>query len=92
MVMLFSQNEFDALRIGVVAGKTVGKAVERNRAKRLLRHAAQPYLSVIPAGWDILLIARKALPNATLQETQAALTALLHRSLLLSEADELENH
>ena len=90
--MVFLPNELEALRIGVVAGKTVGNAVERNRAKRLIRHALQPYLPMIPAGWDILIIARKALAEASFGEIQATLKALLRRSLLLLEADELDNH
>ena len=89
--MVILPNELQALRIGVVAGKTVGKAVERNRAKRLIRHALQLYLLAIPAGWDILFIARKALAEATFSQVQAALNALLRRSLLLSEPDEIDN-
>ena len=89
--MVFLPNELEALRIGVVAGKMVGKAVERNRAKRLIRHALHPFLPKIPAGWDILFVARKALAEATFSQVQATLNALLRRSLLLSETDELDN-
>jgi len=91
MVVVICSNEIDALRIGVVAGRVVGKAVQRNRAKRLLRHAIQPYLTLIPSGWDIILIARRPLAEAALQRVQDALAILLRRSKLLQEAHELNN-
>jgi ribonuclease P protein component len=42
-------------RIGIVAGKRVGNAVSRNRAKRLLREAAAQ--AELQAGTDYILIA-----------------------------------
>ena len=91
MVLVVCSNEIEALRIGVVAGRVVGKAVQRNRAKRLLRQAIQPYLRLIPPGWDIILIARRPLAEATIQRVQATLATLLRRSELLQEAYELNN-
>jgi len=91
MVVVVGSNEIDALRIGVVAGRVVGKAVQRNRAKRLLRQAIQPYLTLIPPGWDIILIARRPLAEAALQRVQDALAILLRRSKLLQETHELNN-
>ena len=91
MVLVVCSNEIEALRIGVVAGRVVGKAVQRNRAKRLLRQAIQPYLRLIPPGWDIILIARRPLAEATIQRVQATLATLLLRSELLQEAYELNN-
>lgn len=88
--MVFLQNELDASRIGVVAGRAVGKAVQRNRAKRLIRNAVRPYLGAIPKGWDILFIARQPLPEASFQQVQSALTSLLRRSELLAEPNELD--
>ena len=75
------------VRVGVSAGKTTGSAVQRNRAKRLLREAMRPLLGSIAAGWDVTLIARPALVNATLEETRAALIHLLRRAQILP-ADE----
>ena len=91
MVLVVCSNEIEALRIGVVAGRVVGKAVQRNRAKRLLRQAIQPYLRLIPPGWDIILIARRPLAEATIQRIQATLATLLRRSELLQEGYELNN-
>lgn len=48
-------------RLGVVASRRVGGAVERNRAKRRLRHAARTLWQELPdSGWHIVLIATPA--------------------------------
>ena len=70
-------------RVGVAAGRTVGNAVRRNRAKRLLRAAIQRILPDLAAGSDLLLIARPPLTTSTLEETGAALRTLLKRANLL---------
>jgi ribonuclease P protein component len=71
------------VRVGVTAGKSTGGAVQRNRAKRLLRESIRPYLASLSAGLDLILIARPPLAAATLQETRAALTSLLRRAKIL---------
>ena len=73
--------------VGVVAGKTTGNAVHRNRAKRLLREALRPYLKSFTSGWDLILIARPPLVTATLEDTRAALENLFRRAQILP-ADE----
>jgi ribonuclease P protein component len=82
LVMVYQPNETGAIRIGVIAGKQIGKAVQRNRAKRLMRSALQPLLNQIPAGWDLLFIARSPILEADFQSLQQAIESLLFRSLL----------
>jgi len=77
-------NELPQVRVGVAAGRTVGKAVRRNRAKRLLRSAVESLFPNLIHGWDLILIARPALPQATLFEVRAALSALLKRAEVLT--------
>jgi ribonuclease P protein component len=72
-------------RFGFVAGRAVGGAVARNRAKRLLREAARAYEPTVMPGWDLLLIARAPLTGARLPEARAAVRQLLRRARLLPE-------
>jgi len=68
----------------VTAGRSVGGAVQRNRAKRLLREAMRMLLPTIRPGWDLILIARQPLPGATYQQVQAALSQLIRRAGLFA--------
>lgn len=90
LVMVILPNQLEFSRIGVVAGRAVGKAVQRNRAKRILRHAIEPHLAMLPVGWDILFIARKPILAATFPQIQDTLSSLLRRSNLLLEKNELD--
>ena len=71
------------VKVGVAAGRTVGTAVSRNRAKRLLREAVRPLLPRITPGLDLILIARPGVVSSTLEETRQALLTLLQRANIL---------
>lgn len=83
VVLLVAPNPSEQVRVGVAAGRSVGPAVVRNRAKRLLRAAMQPFLPDLKPGWDLLLLARKPLPEAGYWEARAALEMLLEKAHLL---------
>ncbi len=76
------------VRVGVTAGRTVGTAVYRNRAKRLLREAMRPLLPSLASGFDLILVARPGLVSATLEETRQALLTLLQRAKILIPLNE----
>ena len=55
-------------RLGITAGKKVGNAVCRNRAKRLIRLAYQSAEAQLPVGMDIVIVARNTLCSVKSQE------------------------
>ena len=61
-------------RVAVVASRRVGGAVQRNRAKRLLREAARHI--TWPAGVDVVLIARAASVRHGMSEVRKELLGL----------------
>jgi ribonuclease P protein component len=71
------------LRVGVAASRSVGGAVQRNRARRLLREAMRPLLGQVASGQDILLVARAHIREASSSEVSAAVQALLQKAKLV---------
>jgi ribonuclease P protein component len=66
--------------IGVVAARKVGTAVERNRARRILRAAWREVAPSIGNGWDVVLVARQGIRGAKTQDLVAEMTELLRRA------------
>jgi ribonuclease P protein component len=63
----------------LVAGKKVGGAVQRNRARRVLRAALREVAPKGMDGHDIVLVAREAIRDARTQDLIAEMTELLGR-------------
>jgi ribonuclease P protein component len=76
------------LRVGISTSRSVGGAVQRNRAKRLLRESIRPLIPSLSPGWDILLVARTPLVAAAFQDVQAVVQLLLRRAGLTNPVDE----
>ena len=53
----------DFSRLGLVTGRKVGNAVERNRIRRLLRECFRLNKALLGPGLDIVLIVRKNFPT-----------------------------
>lgn len=64
VVVYFRRNSLPFNRFGITAGKKVGNAVKRNRAKRIIRQAYRENELLFPVGMDIVIVARAAAPYA----------------------------
>jgi ribonuclease P protein component len=80
LVLRWLRTDRTETRIGLSTPRTLGGAVQRNRARRRLRELVRTRLERIGPGWDLLLIARPAAGNASHAELGAAVDLLLARS------------
>lgn len=63
-----------------VAGRRVGPAVVRNRARRLLRQAWWELSPRVRDGHDVVIVARPSLRGAGAPEVSEEIERLLHRA------------
>ena len=73
-------------RWGFSITKRVGKAVQRNRLKRLLREITR--LQLVKPGWDIVFIVRPAAAAADYHQLEESVMGLLQRARLLGDSSE----
>ncbi len=80
-VLIVYPNELGHNRYAFTAGRKIGGAVQRNRAKRLLREAIRNLDPHMAQGHDIILIARNRLQPETHQdEVSVAVRELVRRA------------
>jgi ribonuclease P protein component len=72
------------VRLGITASRKIGNAVQRNRARRLIREAFRAVFVDLPRALDIVVIVRKPLGErklaAVLEEWQRALPRIRRAS------------
>lgn len=62
MVTYILKNKNNNLRFGITTGKKIGIAVQRNRAKRVIRAAYFQLYNNVKPGYDIIFVARSKTP------------------------------
>ena len=87
LVLYVAKNRTGAPRIGLTATKKVGHAVQRNRARRIMREALREHLSPNCGGYDIILVARARTPQLISTELSKTLGKLFARAGLPDRAD-----
>lgn len=70
-------NGLDLSRFAIIAGRRIGHAVARNRARRRVREIVRLHLAEFEAGWDWLIILHPAAAKATYAEIESAIVHLL---------------
>jgi ribonuclease P protein component len=80
----------DEIRYGTVTSKRLGKAVRRNRARRLVREAMRRLCGRLRTGWDLVIVVRSGALGAKAGEVVADLTVLATRAGLFEGPPEDE--
>ena len=80
VVLVYIKNQHDTSRFAFPASRKVGGAVQRNRARRLLRESVRSQLDQIKPGNDFLLIARTKTTKANFDDVSAAVDSLIQRA------------
>lgn len=70
LVTYVSKNRLGFNRVGITTSKKIGKAHDRNRARRVIREAYRLLLPLFSQniGYDIVFVARAKTTNCTMQE------------------------
>ncbi len=88
LVLSILDNGTDQNRYGFAVGKKVGGAVERNRAKRVMREAVRLLHPRLRQGFDVVVIARNSFsPELKMHEVHKQLATLAGRASLLLDGD-----
>jgi ribonuclease P protein component len=67
-------------RVGLTAGKVLGKAHERNRIKRRMREALRRHVELLPPGCDLILHPRRAVLNLDFKKLEAEIVRILQQA------------
>ena len=67
------KNRLPVNRFGITASKKIGGAVERNRAKRVIRAAYRHLEPQLPLGWVIIFVARTRTTSVKMDEVAAVM-------------------
>ena len=64
-------------RVGLTAGKVLGKAHERNRIKRRMREALRRHVDLLPEGVDLILHPRRVVLTMEFTKLEAEIVRIL---------------
>ena len=67
-------------RIGLTAGKVLGKAHERNRIKRRMREALRRHVDLLPRGFDLIFHPRRAVLTLEFAKLEAEVVRILQQA------------
>ena len=81
-VLNAARNRAGRTGCGFVTGKKLGKAHDRNRAKRRMREAVRLLYDQITPGYDLVFVLRTNVLDAPFDDLQQALAATLQRAKL----------
>ncbi|RDY25583.1 ribonuclease P protein component [Romboutsia weinsteinii] len=84
LVMYILKNKSDSSRVGISISKKVGKAITRNRIRRLIKEVYRLDIdSKVKSGYDIVFIARMPSKDATFKDIEKSINTLAKKADIL---------
>jgi len=77
IVVYVNKNRTGEKRLGITAGKKIGNAVKRNRAKRVIYSAFRACEELISPGYDFVIVARTRILSAKSTDVARSLEKIL---------------
>lgn len=68
LLIIYCPNQLSFRRLGLIVSSKVGKAVERNKVKRILRELFRKNKDIFPENTDIVMIASPKLKEISYEE------------------------
>lgn len=75
-----STEEFSRPRVGLTAGKVLGKAHERNRIKRRMREVLRRHIDQLPQGCDLILHPRRSVLTIDFAKLEVEVVRILQQA------------
>ena len=91
VVLFYKKNGLPYTRTGFLASKKVGNAVMRNRARRLMKESVR-LMDPLPAGYDIIFIARNTIEGKSCKEVQRSIASAVRRAGIVKKGDSRKAH
>jgi len=85
-VLYVAKNRLGYTRIGLTATKKVGHAVQRNRARRVMKAAIDEHLDYNIGGYDLIFVARGMTPRLKSWQLSAIVAKLFAQAGLPDKA------
>ncbi|MCI9274379.1 MAG: ribonuclease P protein component [Clostridiales bacterium] len=83
MVTYVLKNRRGQLRFGITTSKKTGKAVQRNRSRRVIREAFRQLSPQVKPGYDLVFVARGRTPYVKCKEVRDAMEIQLRQAGVL---------
>jgi len=74
------QEQTQTPRVGLTAGKVLGKAHERNRIKRRMREALRRHVDLLPPGCDLIFHPRRAVLTLEFAKLETEIVRILEQA------------